>query len=93
MENKIFTVVFVRHGESVWNLENIFTGWTDVPLSDKGIMEAKEAGLLLREKGFTFDICYTSVLKRAITTFNIIGIYNSIDKSSGGNEYSLHTSY
>lgn len=93
MENKIFKVVFVRHGESVWNLENIFTGWTDVPLSDTGIMEAKEAGLLLKEKGFIFDICYTSVLKRAITTFNIIGNYNSIDKASGGNGYALHTSY
>ncbi len=61
-------VVLVRHGESVWNKENRFTGWTDVDLSEKGREEAKEAGKLLREKGFTFDVAYTSVLKRAIRT-------------------------
>ncbi len=61
-------IVLVRHGESVWNKENRFTGWTDVPLSDKGVQEAREAGRLLREGGFTFDIAYTSVLKRAIKT-------------------------
>ena len=49
-------LVLVRHGESIWNLENKFTGWTDVELSDKGILEAKEAGILLKKKGYTFDI-------------------------------------
>jgi 2,3-bisphosphoglycerate-dependent phosphoglycerate mutase len=65
-------VVLLRHGESVWNKENRFTGWTDVPLSEKGIQEAKEAGRLLREGGYTFDIAYTSVLKRAIKTLWIV---------------------
>ena len=61
-------VVLIRHGESVWNEENRYTGWTDVALSAKGIQEAKEAGRLLREGGYTFDIAFTSVLKRAIKT-------------------------
>lgn len=61
-------VVLVRHGESTWNKENRFTGWTDVDLSEKGTSEAHEAGKVLREKGFTFDIAYTSVLKRAVRT-------------------------
>src|SRR5512144_3031192 len=65
-------VVLLRHGESLWNKENRFTGWTDVPLSNKGIEEAREAGRLLREGGFTFDIAYTSVLKRAIKTLWIV---------------------
>ena len=65
-------IVLLRHGESVWNKENRFTGWTDVPLSEKGIQEAREAGRLLREGGFTFDIAYTSVLKRAIRTLWIV---------------------
>ena len=61
-------IVLLRHGESAWNKENRFTGWTDVDLTQQGIAEAKEAGRLLREKGFVFDIAYTSVLKRAIRT-------------------------
>jgi 2,3-bisphosphoglycerate-dependent phosphoglycerate mutase len=61
-------IVLLRHGESVWNKENRFTGWTDVDLTPLGIAEAKEAGRVLREKGFVFDIAYTSVLKRAIRT-------------------------
>jgi 2,3-bisphosphoglycerate-dependent phosphoglycerate mutase len=65
-------IVLLRHGESEWNKENRFTGWTDVPLSDKGIQEAREAGRLLREGGYTFDIAYTSVLKRAIKTLWIV---------------------
>jgi 2,3-bisphosphoglycerate-dependent phosphoglycerate mutase len=65
-------LVLLRHGESTWNRENRFTGWTDVPLSEKGIEEAKEAGRLLREGGYTFDIAYTSVLKRAIKTLWIV---------------------
>lgn len=65
MTNKI---VFLRHGESVWNREGKFTGWTDVPLSDQGVAEALRAGQLLKAEGFTFDLAYTSVLKRAIQT-------------------------
>src|SRR6058998_2593743 len=61
-------LVLLRHGESVWNKENRFTGWTDVDLSEKGIGEAHLAGKLLRENGFTFDIAYASLLKRAIRT-------------------------
>jgi len=62
------TLVLLRHGESTWNKENRFTGWTDVDLSETGIAEAHEAGRLLRAEGFTFDIAYTSVLRRAIRT-------------------------
>ncbi len=62
------TLVLIRHGESVWNKENRFTGWKDVPLSDKGHEEAIEAGRLLKAEGFEFDEAYTSVLKRAIRT-------------------------
>lgn len=65
-------LVLVRHGESVWNLENKFTGWTDVELSSNGIKEAHEAGKLLKNMNFHFDIAYTSVLKRAIDTLQII---------------------
>jgi 2,3-bisphosphoglycerate-dependent phosphoglycerate mutase len=61
-------VVLLRHGESEWNKENRFTGWTDVPLSDKGLEEAAEAGRLLNDGGYVFDVAYTSVLKRAIKT-------------------------
>lgn len=65
-------LVLVRHGQSIWNLENKFTGWTDVELSSKGIYEAITAGKLLKEKGFTFDIAYTSYLKRANDTLDYI---------------------
>ena len=65
-------LVLLRHGESIWNKENIFTGWIDVDLSKKGIFEAKKAGQLLKEEGYTFDIAYTSVLKRAIRTLWIV---------------------
>lgn len=61
-------IVLLRHGESVWNKENRFTGWTDVDLSPKGIEEARESGRLLKEAGFSFDLAYGSVLKRAIRT-------------------------
>jgi len=64
----MYKIVFMRHGESTWNLENRFTGWTDVDLTEKGIGEAKQAGVLLKQAGFDFDLCYTSVLKRAIRT-------------------------
>jgi 2,3-bisphosphoglycerate-dependent phosphoglycerate mutase len=66
------TLVLLRHGESTWNLENRFTGWTDVDLTPKGAREAHEAGRLLREGGYTFDLCFTSVLKRAIRTLWIV---------------------
>jgi len=65
-------LVLIRHGQSIWNLENKFTGWTDVELSEQGIQEAKEAGKVLKEKGFEFDIAYTSVLKRANDTLYYI---------------------
>jgi 2,3-bisphosphoglycerate-dependent phosphoglycerate mutase len=62
------TLVLLRHGESIWNKENRFTGWTDVGLSEKGIEEAREAGRLLNAEGYVFDTAFTSVLKRAIKT-------------------------
>ena len=65
-------LVIVRHGQSMWNLENKFTGWTDVPLSEKGIEEAKNAGILLKKEGYIFDEAYTSVLKRANDTLYYI---------------------
>jgi 2,3-bisphosphoglycerate-dependent phosphoglycerate mutase len=65
-------LVLLRHGESIWNRENKFTGWTDVDLSDRGEEEAREAGRALRDEGFDFDIAFTSVLKRAIRTLNIV---------------------
>jgi 2,3-bisphosphoglycerate-dependent phosphoglycerate mutase len=71
METK-YKLVLVRHGQSTWNLENRFTGWTDVDLTELGRNEAHTGGKLLREKGYTFDIAYTSVLKRAIRTLNIV---------------------
>lgn len=64
-------LVLVRHGESVWNKENLFTGWTDVELSDTGRQEAAEAGRQLKKNGYEFDVCYTSYLKRAIHTLNL----------------------
>jgi 2,3-bisphosphoglycerate-dependent phosphoglycerate mutase len=68
----LHTVVLLRHGESQWNLENRFTGWTDVDLSAKGVSEASEAARLLREGGYGFDLAYTSLLKRAIRTLWIV---------------------
>ncbi len=68
----MYKLVLLRHGESTWNKENRFTGWTDVDLSEKGIQEAKEAAKLLKEGGYTFDIAYTSVLKRGIRTLWIV---------------------
>ena len=65
-------LVLVRHGQSEWNLENRFTGWTDVELSEQGVREAKEAGKVLKEKGYHFDLAYTSVLKRAEHTLDLI---------------------
>lgn len=64
----MYKIVLMRHGQSEWNRDNRFTGWADVDLTEKGIAEAREAGRLLNEAGFTFDITYTSVLKRAIRT-------------------------
>lgn len=65
-------LVLVRHGQSTWNLENRFTGWTDVGLTEQGIKEAYEAGLVLKDNGYTFDVAYTSVLKRANDTLDLI---------------------
>jgi 2,3-bisphosphoglycerate-dependent phosphoglycerate mutase len=64
----MYTLVLLRHGQSTWNLENRFTGWTDVGLTAQGLDEAHSAGKLLRDGGYTFDLAYTSVLKRAIKT-------------------------
>ena len=68
-------LVIVRHGQSLWNLENKFTGWTDVDLSENGIKEADNAGKLLKDKGYSFDIAFTSVLKRANET-----LYHILDQ-------------
>ncbi len=68
----MYKIVLIRHGESVWNKENRFTGWKDVDLSEKGVGEATAAGKLLQDEGFEFDLAYTSVLKRAIRTLNIV---------------------
>ena len=64
----MYKLVLIRHGESTWNLENRFTGWTDVELTPLGVQQAKQAGSLLKEAGYEFDVAYTSVLKRAIWT-------------------------
>ena len=64
----MYKIVLIRHGESTWNLENRFTGWTDVELTPTGVEQAKQSGRLLKEAGFEFDVAYTSVLKRAIWT-------------------------
>lgn len=68
----MYKVVLLRHGESAWNKENRFTGWTDVDLTEKGIQEAQEGARLLKDAGFTFDLAFTSVLKRAIRTLWIV---------------------
>ena len=64
----MYKLVMIRHGESEWNKLNLFTGWTDVDLSEKGVMEAHRAGKTLKEEGYDFDIVFTSMLKRAIHT-------------------------
>ena len=65
-------LVLIRHGQSQWNLENRFTGWWDVDLSEQGVAEARAAGVLLKERGFEFDLCFTSVLTRAIRTLHLV---------------------
>jgi 2,3-bisphosphoglycerate-dependent phosphoglycerate mutase len=71
-KNNVHTIVLLRHGESLWNKENLFSGWTDVDLSEHGKDEVRNAGRILKEKGFTFDLAFTSVLKRAIRTAWIV---------------------
>ena len=66
------TLTILRHGKSLWNKEKRFTGWTDVPLSTGGIVEAKHAGQLLKARGVTFDLCFTSYLNRAIEALEIV---------------------
>lgn len=68
----MYKIVIIRHGQSVWNAQNIFTGWTDVELSSEGVEEAKLAGLILKKAGYQFDLAFTSVLSRAINTLEII---------------------
>ena len=65
-------LVLLRHGQSQWNLENRFTGWTDVDLTAQGVDEARNAGYLLKKEGYTFDVAYTSVLKRAVRTLWLV---------------------
>jgi 2,3-bisphosphoglycerate-dependent phosphoglycerate mutase len=65
------TLVLIRHGQSTWNLENRFTGWWDVDVTDKGVAEARAAGVLMRDKGLDFDACFTSLQSRAIKTLNL----------------------
>ena len=67
----MYKLVLIRHGESTWNLENRFTGWTDVDLTPTGVEQAQQAGRLLKAEGYDFDIAYTSVLKRAIRTLHL----------------------
>jgi 2,3-bisphosphoglycerate-dependent phosphoglycerate mutase len=67
-------LVLIRHGESTWNLENRFTGWTDVELTPTGVQQARDAGTMLKEAGYDFDVAYTSVLRRAIWT-----LWHSLD--------------
>ena len=69
-DDKLMHLVIIRHGESVWNKSNQFTGWTDVDLSEDGVKEARAGGVALKEAGYDFDVCYTSYLKRAIHTLN-----------------------
>jgi 2,3-bisphosphoglycerate-dependent phosphoglycerate mutase len=71
-ENVVVKLVLLRHGQSIWNHENCYTGWTDVDLTEKGVNEARNAGNILRESGYRFDIAYTSVLKRAIRSLWIV---------------------
>jgi len=66
------TLVLLRHGQSQWNLENRFTGWWDIDLSEHGLKEARAAGIQMRDKGFEFDVCFTSVLTRAIRTLHLV---------------------
>lgn len=68
----MYKLVLIRHGQSEWNLKNLFTGWTDVDLTAQGIEEAKQGGKVLNEEGYSFDVAYTSVLKRAIRTLNFV---------------------
>ena len=68
----MFRLLLLRHGESVWNRDNRFTGWTDVVLSEAGVREAEEAGRLLRDGGYEFDLCFTSLLRRGIRTLDIV---------------------
>ena len=67
----MFKLILLRHGESEWNLENRFSGWADIGLTEKGMAEAKRSGLLLKGQNFRFDVVFTSVLKRAIKTMEI----------------------
>ena len=83
----MYKLVLLRHGESIWNKENRFTGWTDVNLTEKGIKEAIEAGKLLKKEGLTFDIAFTSVLRKATETLDFVlkemGLTNIPVKKAG----------
>uniref|UniRef100_UPI00046E7285 2,3-bisphosphoglycerate-dependent phosphoglycerate mutase n=1 Tax=Paenibacillus zanthoxyli TaxID=369399 RepID=UPI00046E7285 len=68
----MYEIVLIRHGESEYNRQNLFTGWSDPDLTEKGIQEAKDAGRMLKEAGYTFDLAFASVLKRSIKTLNFV---------------------
>ena len=76
-------LVLIRHGQSQWNLENRFTGWKDIDLTPAGEVEARDGGRLLKEQGFDFDICYTSVLTRAVRRVSPTSSYPSRHTASG----------
>ncbi len=82
----MYKLVIIRHGESIWNKKNLFTGWTDVDLSKKGEREAKQAGKILKKQGFKFDKAYCSILKRATRTLQIV--LKEIDQEKVPKEYS-----
>ena len=71
-KNSMTQLVLLRHGQSIWNRDKIFTGWSDVALSPKGRQEAKQAGLIMKESGLVFDLCFTSELKRSTDTLKIV---------------------
>jgi 2,3-bisphosphoglycerate-dependent phosphoglycerate mutase len=88
-KQKVYKIVFIRHGRTVWNGDNKYTGWVDVDLSDKGVIEVKEAAMKLKE--WKFDVCHTSMLKRAIKSWNIIAdltdqLYVKVEKTWRLNE-------
>src|ERR1041384_4557511 len=89
-DTSMYKLVLVRHGQSTWNLENRFTGWTDVGLTDLGREEAHEAGKLLREGGYVFDVAYTSVLRRAIQTLWIVLQEMNLEWIPVTNAWQLH---
>ena len=86
MADNLMHLVIIRHGESEWNKANLFTGWTDVDLSEAGVQEALDGGKALKEAGYDFDICYTSYLKRAIHTLQELEAERASLRRASGHE-------